>query len=513
LARARPKLFRRDMPRRNLYVIVFAALIAAFCYGRAARNRYSDTFAQAMNFVTRDYVDEVEPRVLFEGALNGMMDQLDPYSGYTSPQEYAQFKEQLEGEFPGIGVMIELDEESNQLKVLVPLPGSPAAEAGLLPGDFITAINGEATADLPLRDAISRIKGPAGSKVKLTLRHPGETGEVTVEVPRAQIAIESVLGDARRPDGTWIFHLLDEPRIGLIRIDSFGERTADDFRQALESLRRQSPPAEALILDLRGNEGGLLQSAVEVCDMLIDSGTIVSTRGRGGVEKSVFEAKAGTQLDSAIPLVVLVDRYSASAAEIVAACLQDHHRAVVIGERSWGKGTVQNIVDLEGGKSAIRLTIATYWRPSGKDIHKRKNAKDTDDWGVRPDEGLSIPLSKSVYEQMVRSRRKRDVTPLAVLMSTAEKPLAENASPVQNLSPPSAPPSPNSDNHDNDVPPSAPPAEDAAGNQPPKPVPDSEEAIPQSAPIDPQFVDPQLQRAIEHLRQELATERSLPKAA
>lgn len=469
------------MPRRNLYVIVFAALVAAFCYSRAARNRYSDTFAQAMNFVTRDYVDEVEPRVLFEGALKGMMDQLDPYSGYTSPQEYAQFKEQMGGEFPGIGVMIELDETSNQLKVLVPLPGSPAAEAGLLPGDVITAINGEATADLPLRDAIGRIKGPAGSKVKLSILHPGAAEDVAVEVPRAKIAIETVLGDARREDGSWIFHLLAEPRIGLIRLDSFGERTADDFRHALESLRRQTPPAEALILDLRGNEGGLLQSAVEVCDMLIDEGAIVSTRGRGGVEKYVYEAKAGTQLDPAIPLVVLIDRYSASAAEIVAACLQDHRRAAVIGERTWGKGTVQNVVDLEGGKSAIRLTIATYWRPSGKDIHKRRNAKDTDDWGVRPDEGMSIPLSKSVYEQMVRSRRKRDVVPLAELQAAGKSGAGSTAG--------------------------------EAGNQPPIPIPDSEEARPETLPVDPHFVDPQLERAIEILRQQLTAERSLPKAA
>jgi carboxyl-terminal processing protease len=519
------------MPRRNLYVIVFAALIAAFCYGRAARNRYSDTFAQAMNFITRDYVDEVEPRVLFEGALRGMMDQLDPYSGYTSPQEYAQFKEQMEGEFPGIGVMIELDEASNQLKVLVPLPGSPAAEAGLLPGDIITGINGEATTDLPLRDAIGRIKGPAGSKVELTIRHPGSSRDVTVMVPRAQIAIESVLGDARRPDGTWVYHLLDDPRIGLIRLDSFGERTADDFRQALESLRRQSPPAEALILDLRGNEGGLLQSAVEVCDMLIDGGTIVSTRGRGGEEKSFFEAKDGTQLDLAIPLVVLVDRYSASAAEIVAACLQDHHRAVVIGERSWGKGTVQNVVDLEGGKSAIRLTIATYWRPSGKDIHKRKNAQESDDWGVRPDEGMSLPLSKSIYEQSVRARRKRDVTPLADLASRPQielppqsaVPLENTVPPVSGSSPSAAPPAVTppaaaSDDDDNDAPPGAfpkvdAPDEDAPRELPPKPIPDSEEALPEPAPVDPHFVDPQIQRAIEYLRQELATERSLPRAA
>jgi carboxyl-terminal processing protease len=223
--------------------------------------------------------------------------------------------------------------------------------------------------------------------------------------------------------------------------------------------------------------------------MLIDRGAIVSTRGRGGVEKASYSATAGTEVDPSLPVVVLVDRYSASASEIMAACLQDHHRAVVVGERSWGKGTVQNIEELEGGKSAIRLTIATYWRPSGKDIHKRRNATDDDDWGVRPDPGLEVKLTKDQYQQFALARRNRDVTPLAELMQS-KPPMPGATAPLESPKPeapqpeidPAAPPVPIPD-----------PSLDEAGNAP--------------------FADPQLERAIESLQQQLDARASRPRAA
>jgi carboxyl-terminal processing protease len=469
------------MPLRNLVVLLTATLLAFACYQRASRNRFADTFSRAMNIVTADYVDEVEQRVLFEGAMNGMMDQLDMYSGYTPPREYLQFKEQIEGEFPGIGIMVEVDEKTKKLTVLAPLPGSPAAKAGIKSRDVIEAIDGHATDEQPLEKAIGRIKGPAGTSVKLTLRRPGQSEPLEVIVARAPIAIESVLGDARRDDGSWIYHLLDHPNLGYIRLDSFGERTADDFRQALDSLREPGQKIDGLILDLRGNEGGLLKAAVETCDMLIDEGVIVSTRGRGGLERDSFSATAGAEIDPDLPIVVLVDRYSASASEIMAGCLQDHHRAVVVGERSWGKGTVQNIEELEGGKSAIRLTIATYWRPSGKDIHKRRNATDADDWGVRPDADLEVKLTQDQYKQRVLARRNRDVTPLAELMQPKPAPVSPAESPTPSAVNPDAPPVPVPD-----------PSEDAAAAE---------------------YVDPQLQRAIEYLRAKLDGQIPRPRAA
>src|SRR4029453_9462030 len=193
------------MPRSNLVLLLLATLVSLVCYARAARNRYADTFSPAMNIGPREYVDEVEPRVLFEGAMEGMMDQLDMYSGYTPPQAYLQFKEQIDGDFPGIGVMVDIDAKTNQLTVLVPPPGSPAAKGGLLPGDVIEAVDGHATGDAPVMDVVKRIKGPAGTKVTLTLRRKNNPDPFDVVVPRAKIAIESVMGDVRRADGTWIF--------------------------------------------------------------------------------------------------------------------------------------------------------------------------------------------------------------------------------------------------------------------------------------------------------------------
>ena len=465
------------MPRCNLILLLVAAIVSLACYARAARNRYADTFSQALNIVVSDYVDEVEPRILFEGAMGGMMDQLDMYSGYTPPQEYMQFKEQIDGEFPGIGVLIDVDEKTNQLRVLVPTPGSPASKAGLMPGDIIEAVEGHSTADAPIMDVVKRIKGPAGTKVTLTIRRKSKPEPFDVVIPRAKIAIESVMGDVRRDDGTWIFHLVDHPRIGYIRLTAFAERTADDFRRALEQCK-PGRDIDGLILDLRGNEGGLLKSAVEMADMLLEEGVIVSTRGRGGIEKSAYYAERGTELAADFPLVILLDRYAASASEIFGAALQDHQRAVVVGERTWGKGTVQNIEELEGGKSALRITIATYWRPSGKDIHKRRNAKDTDDWGVRPDPDMEVILAKELYEKSVRTRRMRDVTPISDLEAKRAASL---------LTPPMPPENPD------------PPQDSSRSADPPKPVPDAAE----EEPVDLFYVDPQLQRAIDVIEQRI----------
>ncbi|MEX2175828.1 MAG: S41 family peptidase [Pirellulaceae bacterium] len=470
------------MPRRNLIILFVAALVSLACYQRAARNRFAGTFSRAMNIVTRDYVDEVEPRVLFEGAMDGMMNQLDMYSGYTPPDEFRQFMQQIDGQFPGIGIMVEQNRETKQLEVLVPIPGSPAAQAGMKAGDVIEAIEGQATAELLLERALDLIKGPAGSSVRLTIRRAGLSRPLELEVPRANIAIESVLGDARRDDGTWIFTLLDDPRIGYIRLDSFGERTFDDLRGAFATYRQPAQEIDGLILDLRGNAGGLLDAAVKTCDMLLDEGLIVSTRGRGGVERASFSANPGSELDSKLPLVVLVDRYSASAAEIVAACLQDHDRAVVIGERTWGKGTVQNIEELEGGKSAIRLTIATYWRPSGKDIHKRRTAAEADDWGVRPDPGFETSLTKDEYQRVVLGRRKREITPWSELLSRPTRSPA--ASPVE-------------------------PQAGVDTAAPPVPIPDVGE---DAAVVEPWF-DPALDRAIEYLHEQFALPPAQPRAA
>ena len=473
------------MPLRNLVVIMLAALLSMVCYVRSSRNRYVSTLTEAMNLISSEYVDEVETRKLFEGAMGGMVDQLDPYSGYSPPEEYQQFREQMDQGFVGIGVFVELDQTTKRLTIMSPLVGTPAHKAGIKSGDVILAIDGIDTAGMSLKDSTTHIKGLAGTTVKLTIQHVGEPSPVDLLVERAEIPIESVYGDVRDDDGKWVFHLLDKPNIGYIRVRNFGERTATEMRAALKSYRLPDQQVDALILDLRGNAGGLLKSAEDICDMFLDRGTIVSTRGRNNQERSRTVASKGIEISADVPLVVMVDKFSASASEIVAACLQDNQRAVVVGQRSWGKGTVQNIVELEGGKSALRLTIARYSRPSGKNIHKEANAKETDDWGVRPDPGLEVNLTSEEFEKWVDARRHRDImtytgqarSTLAQPGKGTEQPKGKEPEEKKSSAEPSR-----------DVPPS--PPEDEAAPKAVRPEPAS-------------YDDPQLRKAIEYLEQRL----------
>src|SRR6266436_3258615 len=222
---------------------------------------------------------------------------------------------------------------------------------------------------------------------------------------RATIDVPSVLGDSRKADDNWDFMLDHDRKIGYIRVSSFIQNTTEELKQALADLKEQG--MKALILDLRDNPGGLLSAAVEVSDLFVDKGMIVSTKGRNTPTK-VYEAQKDA-LYTDFPMVVLVNHGSASAAEIVSACLQDHKRAKVVGQRSFGKGSVQNILELEGGNSVLKLTVASYVRPSGKNIHRFKTAKESDEWGVSPDKGLEVKLTPEQYFVYQRGRRNRDL--------------------------------------------------------------------------------------------------------
>ncbi len=456
------------MPLRNLSIIVLAFVISLACYLRAARNRYVATITEAMNIVREEYVDEVDPRKLFEGAMDGMIGQLDEYSGYHPPDEYTQFQEDIDQQFVGIGIYLGYDEEQKRLYVIAPLTGTPAYEAGMKPDDTIVSIDGASTAKMTVSDASGKIKGRAGTTVAIEVLHQGETTPVKLTVKRASIAVDSVKGDLKDAGNQWVFRLAEQPRIGYIRVEAFGERTAEELKAALETYRQSGQEVEGLILDLRGNEGGLLDAAVEVCDLFLDEGVIVRTVGRNARERDRELARRGVEFPLATPMVVMVDRFSASAAEIVSACLQDHRRAVVVGQRSWGKGTVQNVIRMEGGRSAIRLTIARYFRPSGVNIHKMQGAKDSDDWGVRPSEGMEIVLDENAYQQFRQQRRERDQRTASGRMAWAPS------------SPPEGSPEP--------MPPPMPP------------MPGASEAVPPATGDSALLHDAQLKRAVEHLR-------------
>jgi carboxyl-terminal processing protease len=401
------------MPRRNLYLLFAVALVSLACYVKADsayRSRYgqmSDTFIEALKQIDQHYIEPVAERQLFEAALTAMVEKLgDPYSAYEPPPEALEFRQQLDQKFGGIGVEVTLDPATRRLTVASPMIGTPAYKAGILAGDQILAIDGETTEGMDYEEARRRMRGEPGEAVALTIAHPGQTGTQEIKLTRAIIKIPSVLGDIRDEHGQWNFTLVEHPDIGYLRIISFGEETPSELEAALARLKERN--ARAVIIDLRHNFGGILRTAVSTCDQFVKEGVIVTTRGRDKKQNLETFRASGKARYTNWPIVVLVDHLTASAAEIVAACLQDHHRAVVIGERTWGKGTVQNVIPLEGGKSALKLTVATYWRPTERNIHRLRDAKDDDDWGVQPDHGYEVKLSQEEQLRSAEERRQRD---------------------------------------------------------------------------------------------------------
>ncbi len=399
------------MPRQNLYSILMVGAISLLCWqvsqGAKPKDEVSElygVFVDAVEQVQQNYVRPVSRRELVESALRGMLADLDQHSNYINTSQWKTFKRQIEGKFGGLGVTVEADDDTKRLKVIAPMVGTPAYSGGVLAGDLILEIDGTSTEGLTLEKAVDTLQGQPGTPVKLSVLHEGSEKPETLTLTRAIIEVPSVMGDKRKPNDEWDFMLDKGKKIGYIRITNFIQNTADEVKVALRELEGEG--MKSLILDLRDDPGGLLTAAVEIADLFVEDGKIVSTKGRNTSEKTFEAHKEGTF--TGFPIAVLVNHGSASASEILAACLQDHDRAVVVGERSFGKGSVQNILDLEDGNSVLKLTVATYWRPSGKNIHRFKNAKDTDEWGVSPNPNMDVKLSREEYHDWFLGRRDRD---------------------------------------------------------------------------------------------------------
>jgi len=371
---------------------------------------FVDTFEQ----IDRNYVKEVDRRELIEAAMRGMIAKLDPYSSYIDTEELSRFNDEVEQEFGGIGIQVTVDVKTRQLMVMTPLPGTPAYKVGIRAGDRVLEIDGKPTNEFPegreMDSAVKMMRGKPGDPVKVTILHAGSTTPETVDIVRAVIKTPTVLGDHYKSDGSWSYFLDGDDKIGYLRLTHFSRNSADEMEAALEQLQKDG--MKALVLDLRFNPGGLLQSAISIADLFLETGKIVSTKGRNTEEQVVNAHKAGTiSFSKDFPIVVLVNRYSASASEILSACLQDHNIAKIVGERTWGKGSVQNVIELDSGKgkSALKLTTASYHRPSGKNIHRFPTSKETDEWGVMPDENFLVKLQIPEMEAYLEYRRERDV--------------------------------------------------------------------------------------------------------
>ncbi|MFW6171593.1 MAG: S41 family peptidase [Planctomycetota bacterium] len=363
-------------------------------------------FADTLEQVKSKYIEsEVSDRALIEAAIRGMVSTLDPHSSYIPSGELSEFRKGLEREFVGIGIQVAV--RDGHLQITSPLFDTPAWRAGLRAGDRILKIDGTSTRELSIDEAVKLLMGgEVGTKVSVTVLHPSEQNTETVTLRRERIEQPTVIGYRRNAKGVWNYECDEQYHIGYVRIIAFSGNTARDLRETLQKLLEQD--MQGLVLDLRFNPGGMLKEAVEVSDMFLPAGRIVSIEGRAETHRAWDATAEGTVVPPGFPLAILVNRFSASAAEIVAACLQDHELATLVGERTWGKGSVQNVVVLEGGNSALKLTTAGYHRPNGENIHREVNASEDDEWGVHPDEGFEVELNHRDMADVGRLFTERD---------------------------------------------------------------------------------------------------------
>ncbi len=327
-----------------------------------------DLFGEVLEKINNEYVDEINQSESMDSAINGLLQSLDPYSAYMSPEIFEEMQTETSGEFGGLG--IEVSMESGVVKVISPIDDTPASRAGIKAGDYIVKIDNTQVQGKSLSEAVELMRGPVGSEIELTVRRIGQKKAITFNIVREIIQIKSVKAD------------ILEKNIGYIRLTSFNENSGKQIREKIKSFEKNDN-VNSYILDLRNNPGGLLSQAIKISDFFLDNGEIVSTKSRKTSENRKWFANKG-DLISGKTLVVLINYGSASASEIVAGALKDHKRAVILGENSYGKGSVQSIIPLKN-KGAIRLTVAKYYLPSGKSISEV---------GVSPDIEISEDSDK-----------------------------------------------------------------------------------------------------------------------
>jgi len=373
--------------RKLITAFAFSAMLTAVPAAAIAADTDEETFRQLELFgdiferVRSQYVDETEDRDLIEAAINGMLQSLDPHSSYLNEDNFRDMQVQTRGEFGGLG--IEVTMEQGFVRVVSPIDETPAARAGIEAGDFITHLNGETVLGLTLSEAVDKMRGRIGSDIKLTIRREGRD-PFDVAVTRDVVRIKSVRSRV-------------EGKVGYVRITTFNEQTNDGLEAAMADIKKElGEELIGIVLDLRRNPGGLLNQAVKVSDAFLDRGEIVSTRGREKDDSQRFNAREGDLADG-LPMVVLINRGSASASEIVAGALQDHKRAVVMGTESFGKGSVQTIMPIPG-HGAMRLTTAAYFTPSGRSIQQT---------GIAPD--IIVEQAKIETEDVQQGLRERDL--------------------------------------------------------------------------------------------------------
>ena len=432
-----------------------------------------EVLADVLDEIDRSYVQEKDRSQLIKAAIDGMMKELDPHSKFISGDEAMEgFNRMMQAEYSGVGIRIAKDGEA--IQVVSPLVGSPAYQAGIRPGDRITAIGGEELNGVDVNDISGRIEGAEGTEISLTLLDAETKQPKKVTLTREKIKVETVIGVTRDEGDKWNYMLDEERRIGYIRLTQFNNGCIKQFDEAVAQLLDKN--VRALVFDLRFNHGGSLADTVKVTSRFLTEGTtIVTIEGRNTLKRAHYAEKDGPLVD--IPVAVIVNGTSGSGSEIVASCLQDERpNTTIVGQRTWGKGTVQNIIKLDEGRSLLKLTTAAYRRPSGKNIHRFPTAKTEDDWGVSPDEGFFIALSKSDTVRLKKHLRDLQSTRKSKASEGVEGEEADSVSSVPKVTHPVS-------------------TEEVATDIHPEPV---------TSVAPKPFVDTQLEKAVEHLREQLS---------
>ena len=403
-------MHRKDVIWTVLIVTFVSLAVQGFAAKRADLYEEFETLAVVVEKIRDNYVEDVDEKEIFEGALRGALRSLDGYSAYISPEDFEEFRTQTKGEFQGLG--IEIGIRNGWLTVIAPIEDTPAWRAGIRSGDRIVKIEGKSTEKMSTLDAVKVLRGKKGTKVTITIVHEGERKPIDRTITRDVIPLISVRGYRRKDQtGHWDYFVDPEHKIGYIRLNAFQENTVRELDDAVAEV--QGKGMEGLVLDLRFNPGGLLSTAVSVADRFLEKGVIVSTRGRAVQPVSYKAHKFGTYKD--FPLAVLVNNWSASASEIVAGAVQDHHRGIIVGEKTFGKGSVQNVIPLRGGKSALKLTTAHYYTPAGRSIHRKE---ENGEGGLVPDIVLETDTGEEVKIQRLWQRLG---TPPALKKETEEE--------------------------------------------------------------------------------------------
>jgi carboxyl-terminal processing protease len=370
---------KRFLQKNTVIFSLFLLVVLLFLFyssnkvSAVDRNTYKSlkTFNEVLDMVEKNYVEDVKVQDLIQGAISGMIKSLDPHSTFMTADEYKELEVETKGSFGGIGIEITLVKDV--LTVVSPIEDTPAYQAGVKPGDQIIKIDGTSTKDISLQDAVKKLRGPKDTKVTITILREDLAKPKDFVLTRAVIKITSVKSR------------LLEDSIGYCRITSFQERTDDDLKKAIQELEAKAKPLKGIILDLRNNPGGLLNQSIEVSDVFLKTGTIVSTRGRIKAMETSASAKNDGD-EPTCPIVVLVNEGSASASEIVAGALQDNGRGLILGTQTFGKGSVQTLIPLEDG-AALKLTTAQYYTPSGRSIQAE---------GIAPD--ITLKFAKATEE-------------------------------------------------------------------------------------------------------------------